>query len=155
VTHYIHLHEERWRTVSRDGHRPPPWERGLEDTWKLDPGETVTVAAKFTDYTGKFMIHCHMLDHEDHGLMAQFKVLPPRTTSTTSTTALRTSTAAASATSSLAALFTPVASVQPTQLSFANALFSLLTRELPANDVAATYGWLCSPSERARTSRHT
>src|SRR4029079_1622254 len=27
VTHYIHLHEERWRTVSRDGHRPPPWER--------------------------------------------------------------------------------------------------------------------------------
>jgi hypothetical protein len=33
------------------------------------------VAAKFTDYTGLFMLHCHMLDHEDHGLMAQFEVV--------------------------------------------------------------------------------
>ncbi len=78
VTHYIHIHEEQWHTVSRDGKRPPPWERGLEDTWRLDPGEYVTVAARFTDYRGTFMIHCHMLDHEDHGLMAQFKVVKPR-----------------------------------------------------------------------------
>ena len=49
---------------------PPPWERGYEDTWRLDPGESVVVAARFTDYTGKFMIHCHMLDHEDDGMMA-------------------------------------------------------------------------------------
>ena len=75
VTHYIHLHEEQWHTISRDGKRPPPWERGLEDTWRLDPGEWVTVAARFTDYPGVFMIHCHMLDHEDHGLMAQFEVV--------------------------------------------------------------------------------
>ncbi|MGA8847041.1 MAG: multicopper oxidase domain-containing protein [Nocardioides sp.] len=74
VTHYVHLHEEQWRTVSRNGGRPPPWERGLEDTWRLDPGDTVEVAAKFTDYRGLFMVHCHMLDHEDHGMMAQFKV---------------------------------------------------------------------------------
>jgi FtsP/CotA-like multicopper oxidase with cupredoxin domain len=77
VTHFFHLHEEAWRTISRDGHRPPPWERGLEDTWKLDPGETVKVAAHFTDYRGVFMLHCHMLDHEDHGLMTQFKVVKP------------------------------------------------------------------------------
>jgi FtsP/CotA-like multicopper oxidase with cupredoxin domain len=75
VTHYAHIHEEQWRTVSRDGQRPPPWERGLEDTWRLDPGEVVVVAARFTDYTGKFMIHCHMLDHEDHGMMATFEVV--------------------------------------------------------------------------------
>ncbi|HEU5033838.1 MAG TPA: multicopper oxidase domain-containing protein [Mycobacteriales bacterium] len=77
MTHYIHIHEEQWHTISRDGKKPPPWERGLEDTWRLDPGETVKVAAKFTDYTGVFMIHCHMLDHEDHGLMAQFAVVKP------------------------------------------------------------------------------
>ena len=77
ITHYIHLHEEQWHTVSRDGGPPLPWERGLEDTWKLDPGETVTVAARFTDHTGVFMLHCHMLDHEDHGLMAQFEVVEP------------------------------------------------------------------------------
>ena len=75
MTHFVHLHEELWRTVSRDGRTPPPWERGLEDTWRLDPGERVRVVARFTDYTGVFMVHCHMLDHEDDGLMAQFAVV--------------------------------------------------------------------------------
>jgi FtsP/CotA-like multicopper oxidase with cupredoxin domain len=74
-THYVHLHEELWRTISRDGKRPPPWERGYEDTWRLDPGERVVVAARFTDFTGKFMIHCHMLNHEDDGMMATWKVV--------------------------------------------------------------------------------
>ncbi len=77
MTHYVHLHEEQWQTISRNGERPPPWERGFEDTWRLDPGETVEVAARFTDYPGIFMVHCHMLDHEDHGMMAQFEVVRP------------------------------------------------------------------------------
>ncbi|MGN6250951.1 MAG: multicopper oxidase domain-containing protein [Marmoricola sp.] len=75
MTHWVHLHEEQWHLVSRDGHAPPAYERGLTDTWRLDPGEVIEVAARFTDYTGKFMIHCHMLDHEDHGMMAQFEVV--------------------------------------------------------------------------------
>jgi len=75
TTHYVHLHEELWRTLQRDGKRPPPWERGYEDTWRLDPGESVVVAARFTDYTGDFMLHCHMLDHEDDGMMATFRVV--------------------------------------------------------------------------------
>jgi FtsP/CotA-like multicopper oxidase with cupredoxin domain/plastocyanin len=79
MVHYMHLHQQLWRTVRRDGKRPPPWERGLEDTWRLDPGERVRVMARFTDYNGVFMIHCHMLDHEDNGLMAQFAVVDPQT----------------------------------------------------------------------------
>jgi FtsP/CotA-like multicopper oxidase with cupredoxin domain len=79
ITHFIHLHEEQWQTILRDGHSPPAWEKGIEDTWRLDPGESIVVAAKFTDYTGPFMIHCHMLDHEDHGLMADFDVEPAGT----------------------------------------------------------------------------
>jgi spore coat protein A len=75
MPHYVHIHAEQWRTVLRDGKPPPPWERGLEDTWRLDPGEVVEVAARFEDYTGPFMIHCHMLDHEDHGMMARFDVV--------------------------------------------------------------------------------
>ncbi|WP_162254090.1 multicopper oxidase domain-containing protein [Nocardioides sp. Soil774] len=75
VTHYVHIHAGQWRTLLRDGKAPPPWERGLEDTWRLDPGEVVEVATRFTDYTGPFMIHCHMLDHEDHGMMARFDVV--------------------------------------------------------------------------------
>lgn len=77
ITHYIHLHEEGWRTVSRNGQAPPAWENGLQDVWRLDPGDSVEVAAKLTDYTGSFMIHCHMLDHEDHGMMTQFAVTKP------------------------------------------------------------------------------
>jgi spore coat protein A, manganese oxidase len=80
MTHYFHIHEEQWRTISRyHDHKPVPVpadELGLQDTWRLDPGDTVVVEGTFTDYTGTFMVHCHMLDHEDHGLMAQFKVVP-------------------------------------------------------------------------------
>jgi FtsP/CotA-like multicopper oxidase with cupredoxin domain len=77
ITHYIHIHEEQWHTVSVNGAKPPPWEDGLVDTWEIDPGQVVEVAATFTDYTGVFMIHCHMLDHEDHGMMAQFAITRP------------------------------------------------------------------------------
>jgi FtsP/CotA-like multicopper oxidase with cupredoxin domain len=74
ITHFIHLHEEQWHTIQVNGARPPPWQDGLVDTWEVDPGQSVEVAAKVTDYTGVFMLHCHMLDHEDHGMMAQFAV---------------------------------------------------------------------------------
>jgi FtsP/CotA-like multicopper oxidase with cupredoxin domain/plastocyanin len=77
LTHYVHLHEEAWRTVSRNGQPPPPQEAGFQDVWRLDPGDTVEVAAKVTDYLGTFLIHCHMLDHEDHGMMATFEVVKP------------------------------------------------------------------------------
>lgn len=43
----------------------------------LEPGERVVVAGHFSDFTGKYVIHCHMLDHEDHGLMSQFEVVAP------------------------------------------------------------------------------
>jgi spore coat protein A len=79
LTHFIHLHEEAWRTVSRNGQPPPAWEAGYQDTWRLDPGDTVEVAAKVTDHLGPFLIHCHMLDHEDHGMMATFVVVKPGT----------------------------------------------------------------------------
>ncbi len=82
ITHYIHLHEEAWRTISRNGLAPPAWEAGYQDVWRLDPGDTVEVAAKVTDYLGPFLIHCHMLDHEDHGMMATFEVVKPGTAGT-------------------------------------------------------------------------
>jgi FtsP/CotA-like multicopper oxidase with cupredoxin domain len=62
--------------LSRNGQSPPPWEDCLKESFFLDPGDTIRVAAHFTDFTGKYVIHCHMLDHEDHGLMAQFKIVP-------------------------------------------------------------------------------
>jgi FtsP/CotA-like multicopper oxidase with cupredoxin domain len=71
----MHIHHTDWYLLSRDGRRPPPWEDCLKETFFVHPNERVRVAGHFSDYTGKFVIHCHMLDHEDHGLMGQFQVV--------------------------------------------------------------------------------
>jgi spore coat protein A len=75
VAHLMHLHHTDWYLLARDGKPPPPWEDCLKDTFFVYPGERILVAAHFADNPGKFVIHCHMLDHEDHGLMTQFQVV--------------------------------------------------------------------------------
>jgi FtsP/CotA-like multicopper oxidase with cupredoxin domain len=75
VAHMMHLHHTDWYLLARDGKPPPPWEDCLKETFFLHPGERILLAGHFADYTGKFVIHCHMLDHEDHGLMSQFEVV--------------------------------------------------------------------------------
>jgi len=75
VAHLMHMHHTDWYLLARDGRPPPPWEDCLKDTFFVYPGERILVAGHFADYTGKFAIHCHMLDHEDHGLMSQFEVV--------------------------------------------------------------------------------
>lgn len=75
VAHLMHMHHTDWYLLSRNGRKPPPWEDCLKETFFLYPRERILVAGHFADYTGKFVIHCHMLDHEDHGLMAQFEVV--------------------------------------------------------------------------------
>jgi spore coat protein A, manganese oxidase len=75
VAHTMHIHHSDWYLLARDGKRPPPWEDCLKETFFVYPGERVLVAGHFADHTGKFLIHCHMLDHEDHGLMTQFQVV--------------------------------------------------------------------------------
>jgi hypothetical protein len=75
VSHVMHMHHTDWYMLARNGRPPKPWEDGLKDTFFVDPGETILVAGHFSDFTGKYVIHCHMLDHEDHGLMTQFEVV--------------------------------------------------------------------------------
>jgi spore coat protein A len=77
AAHLMHLHQTSWYLLSRDGRPPPPWEDCLKDTFFLYPGERILVAGHLTDHTGRFVVHCHMLDHEDHGLMSQFRVVEP------------------------------------------------------------------------------
>ena len=67
VSHMVHLHSTDWYLLSRDGKPPKPWEDCLKETFFLNPHETLLVAGHFTDFTGKFVIHCHMLDHETTG----------------------------------------------------------------------------------------
>ncbi len=75
VAHMFHIHSTDWLLLSRNGRRPPPWERCLKETYRVDPGDELVLAGYPTDFTGRFVVHCHMLDHEDHGLMAQFEVV--------------------------------------------------------------------------------
>ncbi len=74
TTHWVHQHGVPFVVLSRNGEAPPAWEAGLEDTIPADPGENVVVASKFSDYTGRYVLHCHMIEHGDHGMMAHFKV---------------------------------------------------------------------------------
>jgi spore coat protein A, manganese oxidase len=75
VAHVMHLHHTDWYLLERNGKPPPPWEDCLKETYFLFPNERILVAGHLSDYTGKFVVHCHMLDHEDHGLMSQFEVV--------------------------------------------------------------------------------
>ena len=75
-SHYIHIHDVDWKVISRNGGTPAADEDVLKETFRLDPGETLTVGAKFTDHTGRYLIHCHMLSHEDHAMMTTFEVMP-------------------------------------------------------------------------------
>ena len=77
VAHVMHIHHNDWYLLSRDGKPPPPWEDCLKETFFVLPGERIVVAGHFVDHPGKFVIHCHMFDHEDHGLMSQFEVVRP------------------------------------------------------------------------------
>ncbi len=73
VLHNFHAHGTQFLILSRNGSLPPANERGWKDTFHMRNRETVTVAAKFP-YKGIFMYHCHILEHEDNGMMGQFLV---------------------------------------------------------------------------------
>lgn len=74
MPHPLHLHLVQFRVLARDGALPPSVERGWKDTVRVAPGETVDVLATFSGHTGTFIYHCHNLEHEDHDMMAQFRV---------------------------------------------------------------------------------
>jgi spore coat protein A len=75
VAHLFHLHHTDWYLISRNGIPPAPYERYLKETFFMDPGDDLLIAGRFSDYAGKYVVHCHMLDHEDHGLMSQFETV--------------------------------------------------------------------------------
>ncbi|GAA1153179.1 spore coat protein A [Kitasatospora gansuensis] len=65
------------KPVGWDAQNPiDPADQGWKDTVTVSPRELVRVAGQFTGATGKFMYHCHILDHEDDGMMRPFTVSP-------------------------------------------------------------------------------
>ena len=51
-------------------------ERGLKDTIRVNPNEIVEIAVRFTTYAGRYMYHCHILEHEDRDMMRPFVTMP-------------------------------------------------------------------------------
>ena len=71
--HPFHVHGTQFQIISRNGRNPSPSEQGFKDTVFVNLGEEVAIRVRFT-HPGEFMYHCHILEHEDHGMMGQFIV---------------------------------------------------------------------------------
>ena len=78
MLHPMHIHDVQFRILSRNGAPPAPQEAGLKDVVLTHPGEKVELRLAFNDYAdplAPYMMHCHILEHEDAGMMAQFTVV--------------------------------------------------------------------------------
>ena len=75
LPHSMHLHDVQFNILSRNGKSPSLLEQGRKDTVLLWPNDKVRLISQFLDYTGLYMYHCHMLEHEDDGMMGQFEVV--------------------------------------------------------------------------------
>lgn len=98
VVHPIHLHLIQFQTLSRHiydvtsfdnavgGTRAPVTrqqaapvdsnEQGWKDTIRVGGGQLVNIAGQFSRANGRYMYHCHILEHEDEGMMRKFIVMP-------------------------------------------------------------------------------
>ncbi|MFL6219857.1 MAG: multicopper oxidase domain-containing protein, partial [Actinomycetes bacterium] len=51
-------------------------EGGLKDTVRVNPNEIVELAVRFSAYSGRYMYHCHILEHEDRDMMRPIVIMP-------------------------------------------------------------------------------
>lgn len=86
--HPMHVHGVHFQVVERNGMAENVWpeERGWKDTVLLFPFDRVRVALRFDAHPGIFMLHCHNLEHEDDGMMMNFRVTPPSSVAEQNTT---------------------------------------------------------------------
>ena len=82
--HPIHIHAVQFQILTRDGKALGPYEQGWKDTVLIPNGQTVRLIMKFPEFSdphNPYMYHCHILEHEDMGMMAQFVVVSKDTKS--------------------------------------------------------------------------
>ncbi|WP_405834762.1 multicopper oxidase family protein [Streptomyces sp. NBC_00105] len=80
MPHNFHVHDVQFRILEINGAAPPPPLRGPKDTVFVPSGSTVRIALRFdgpADPDTPYMYHCHLLYHEDKGMMGQFVVVDP------------------------------------------------------------------------------
>jgi FtsP/CotA-like multicopper oxidase with cupredoxin domain len=79
MAHPIHLHGPQFRVLSRSGASGNALSEGVNDTLATDtvlvlPGETVRTQVTFSRFPGLYLYHCHILEHEDMGMMRNFRI---------------------------------------------------------------------------------
>lgn len=95
--HPIHLHLVRFQLLDRrpfdlfawnarrelkftgPAQPPEPHEMGWKDTVRADPGMVTRIAMRFEGEPGRYVWHCHILEHEDNEMMRPYEVLPAHT----------------------------------------------------------------------------
>jgi suppressor of ftsI len=73
--HNFHIHGVSFAVLDYAGEEPAPHLTGLKDTVYVPPDKAVTLLVLFPDYPdpdSPYMFHCHILQHEDRGMMGQF-----------------------------------------------------------------------------------
>ena len=74
--HPMHFHGNHFQVLERTGKRGIiASETGWKDTVLVMPGEKVNVITTFSDLKGKYVLHCHNLEHEDSGMMLNFEIV--------------------------------------------------------------------------------
>jgi blue copper oxidase len=78
--HNFHVHGVQFKVSDQTGAGPPSALTGWKDTVFLPPGGTVRLLVQMPGYSDPatpYMFHCHLLQHEDNGMMGQFVVVQP------------------------------------------------------------------------------
>ncbi|HEX2078253.1 MAG TPA: multicopper oxidase family protein [Longimicrobium sp.] len=73
LPHVFHIHINPFQVLRTGPNNQPQWV--WKDTQAIPAGDTVNIYTQYLDYTGKFVMHCHILDHEDLGMMEVIEVV--------------------------------------------------------------------------------
>ena len=85
IPHPMHIHNVQFQVVKRTASTASSYgtinqgfvDSGWKDTVTVWPGERVKIAMRFGPDSGMYMYHCHILEHEDMGMMRDLMVMEP------------------------------------------------------------------------------
>jgi FtsP/CotA-like multicopper oxidase with cupredoxin domain len=76
LPHPMHLHGAQFQVLDRNGNTNlEPRDLGWKDTVYVLPYQTVRVVVRFGNWPGLLLVHCHNLEHEDHGMMLNYQMV--------------------------------------------------------------------------------
>jgi spore coat protein A len=75
MLHPVHTHLAPFQIRRRNGGAPLRQEAGWKDTLAIEDGAEVDVIMRWSGYRGRYVLHCHNLEHEDHSMMARIDVI--------------------------------------------------------------------------------